>query len=551
MFPEMTQSLDDLKKAAEEFTWNVPEHFNFATDVVDRWAQDRTKLALIIVDDAGHEQRFTYWDMACRSNQMANVLAGLGVGAGDPVFLMLPRVTEWWDTMLALTRLGAIGMPATVQLTPRDIKHRLAAAGAVAAVTDLENAEKIEAIRAECPKLKHLIVVGGPREGWLDLQAEAAKASRYFASVKTRASDPALVYFTSGTTGYPKMVLHTHASYPFAHQTTGRFWLALRPTDLHCNLSDTGWGKAAWSSFYGPWHQGACIFIHSAKGKFNPARTLQLVADYGVTVMCAAPTAFRLFVQEDLRQYDLRHLRHCVSAGEPLNPEVVSMWKEGTGLTIYDGYGQTETVLAVANMPFMQVKPGSMGRPAPGFEVSVIDHDGSELPPGREGDIAIRVAPRRPAGLFAEYWHDPGATESRYMGDWYLTGDRAYKDEDGYLWFVGRADDVIISAGYRIGPFEVESALIEHPAVLEAAVVASPDPVRGEVVKAFVILAPGHTASDQLASELQDFVKRTTAPYKYPREIEFVPELPKTISGKIRRVELREQERRRKLAQSQ
>ncbi|MDI6871095.1 MAG: AMP-binding protein [Bacillota bacterium] len=549
MFPDASP-VEDLKREVEEFSWNVPEHFNFATDVVDRWAADRSKLALLIVDDAGHEQRLTFWDMQCRSNRVANVLQGLGLGQGDPVLVMLPRVAEWWDTMLALHRLGAIAMPGTTQLTPKDLKYRLTSSDAAAVVTDLENAPKIEAVVSECPTVKHLLVVGGAREGWVDLQAEAARASRYFAAVRTRSNDPALVYFTSGTTGFPKMVLHTHASYPFAHRTTGKFWLALRPTDLHCNLSDTGWGKAAWSSLYGPWHQGACLFVHAAKGKFNPVHTLELVSEYGVTSLCAPPTAYRLFVQENLKAFDLRNLRHCSSAGEPLNPEVVKAWQEGTGQLIYDGYGQTETVVCVANLPFMEIKPGSMGKPAPGFEVAVIGHDGAVLPPNQEGDIAIKVAPNRPAGLFAEYWHDPGATESRMLGDWYLTGDRAYQDEDGYLWFVGRADDVIISAGYRIGPFEVESALIEHPAVQEAAVVASPDPVRGEIVKAFVILAPGHAPSDALAHELQEFVKQTTAPYKYPREIEFTTELPKTISGKIRRVELRELERKRKLEAS-
>lgn len=532
---------------SSEFSWNVPEHFNFATDVVDRWAQDRTKLALIIVDDSGHEERYTFWDMQTRSCRVANVLTGLGLGPGEPVLVMLPRMVEWWDIMVGLTRLGAIAMPGTTQLTPRDIKYRLTTSNAVAVVTDRENAAKVESILAECPQVKRLILADGARDGWADLRAEMARASRYFTAARTRSSDPALVYFTSGTTGYPKMVLHTHASYPYAHHVTGKFWLDLKPTDLHCNLSDTGWGKAAWSSLYGPWHQGACLLIHAARGKFNPVRTLDLVAEYGVTTLCAPPTAYRLFVQENLTAWDLRHLRHCVSAGEPLNPEVIKAWEEGTGLLIRDGYGQTETVCCVATLPSMEVKPGSMGKPGPGFQVAVIDHDGTELPPNREGDIAIKVTPERPAGLFAEYWHDPGATGSRFLGDWYLTGDRAFRDEDGYLWFVGRADDVIISSGYRIGPFEVESALIEHPAVQETAVVASPDPVRGEVVKAFVILAPGYAPSDALAHELQEFVKSTTAPYKYPREIEFVTELPKTISGKIRRVELRELERKRKL----
>ncbi|HEY0722921.1 MAG TPA: acyl--CoA ligase, partial [Pyrinomonadaceae bacterium] len=363
----------------------------------------------------------------------------------------------------------------------------------------------------------------------------------------TRSDDPCLIYFTSGTVGYPKMVLHTHASSPVGHTVvTGRYWLDLRPDDLHWNLSEMGWAKAAWSNFFGPWGNGAALFIQDARGKFDAAETLTLLRRYPITTFCAPPTAYRLLVQQDLSQASFPALRHCVGAGEPLNPEVIEAWHAATGLTIRDGYGQTETVLLCGNFPGMEVRPGSMGKPSPGFDVAVIDHEGHELGPNQEGDIAVRVRPERPLGLFQEYWRNPEAMERSFKGDWYLTGDRAYHDADGYFWFVGRADDVIISAGYRIGPFEVESALVEHPAVMEAAVVASPDAVRGEIVKAFVILAPGHTGSDALAAELQEYVKSVTAPYKYPREIEFVTELPKTISGKIRRVELREREQQRR-----
>ena len=307
-----------------------------------------------------------------------------------------------------------------------------------------------------------------------------------------------------------------------------------------------GWAKAAWSNFFGPWGNGAALFIQDARGKFNAKETLELLARYPITTFCAPPTAYRLLVQEDLSQYTFPALRHCVGAGEPLNPEVIEAWQKATGLTIRDGYGQTETVLIYGNFPGEEVRPGSMGKPSPGFDLAIIDHEGNELPPNQEGDIAVRVKPERPLGLFQEYWRNPEAMAASFVGDWYRTGDRATRDEDGYFWFVGRADDVIISAGYRIGPFEVESALVEHPAVMEAAVVASPDSVRGEVVKAFVILAPGYTASNELAGQIQEHVKTVTAPYKYPREIEFVTELPKTISGKIRRVELRERERQRK-----
>jgi acyl-coenzyme A synthetase/AMP-(fatty) acid ligase len=377
-----------------------------------------------------------------------------------------------------------------------------------------------------------------------------SEASPEFTGEKTRSDDPCLVYFTSGTVGYPKMVLHTQASYPIGHSITGKYWLDLHEGDLLWNLSETGWAKFAWSNLFGPWSQGAAMFIHDARGKYNPIETLEMLNKYPITTLCAPPTSYRMLVLDEPVKYmkanPPKALRHCVGAGEPLNPEVIKVWQDETSMTIRDGYGQTETVLLCANFPPIQVKPGSMGKPSPGFDVEVIDHDGNPLPPNKEGDIAVSVKPHRPTWIFKEYWRNPEATEACMRGNWYITGDRAYKDEDGYFWFVGRADDVIISAGYRIGPFEVESALKEHPAVAESAVVASPDTMRGEVVKAFVILAPGYTASPELASELQDHVKTVTAPYKYPREIEFVESLPKTISGKIRRVELRQMEREKK-----
>ncbi|MGE0544923.1 MAG: AMP-binding protein, partial [Dehalococcoidia bacterium] len=391
--------------------------------------------------------------------------------------------------------------------------------------------------------LRTVFVLGATLPDTIDYRTALEAASEHEEFEPPRADEPALLYFTSGTTGYPKMVAHTHASYGIGHQITGKLWLDVTPNDLHWTLSDTGWAKAAWGCLYGPWSQGAAIFMQDATGRFDAKETLGLLETYQITSFCAPPTAYRLLVLEDLDGYDLGELRTCVGAGEPLNPEVIDAWQTGTGLTIRDGYGQTETVLLCGNLPGMEVRPGSMGRPSPGFEVAVIDDDGKPLEPGQEGDIAVRVHPQRPVGLFQEYWNDPAATAGAMRGDYYVTGDRAFMDGDGYFWFVGRADDVIISAGYRIGPFEVESALVEHPAVVESAVVASPDPVRGEIVKAFVILAPGFTASDQLTDEIQEHVKRVTAPYKYPREIEYVTELPKTISGKIRRIELRDRER--------
>jgi acyl-coenzyme A synthetase/AMP-(fatty) acid ligase len=338
------------------------------------------------------------------------------------------------------------------------------------------------------------------------------------------------------------MVLHTQASYGMAHVTTAKLWHDLKSTDLQWTITDTGWAKTAYGKLFGQWIQGAAILQQNTTARFDPALTLEIISRFGVTSFCAPPTVYRMMVLLDLTKYDLESLRHCTGAGEPLNPEVMKEWEEGTGMTIYDGYGQTETVLLVANYRAIPVKPGSMGKPTPGAEIAIVDEDGEVLPPGQEGQIAVKVKPNRPVGLFREYWKAPDAMASSFQGDWYLTGDKASMDEDGYFWFIGRADDVIISAGYRIGPFEVESALIEHPAVAESAVVASPDPVRGDVVKAFVVLAPGYVESDELVMSLQDLVKNSTAPYKYPRKVEFVIDLPKTISGKIRRIELRERE---------
>ena len=402
---------------------------------------------------------------------------------------------------------------------------------------------KVEEAAAGCPDLKYLSVVGEEKRGWLSFQAQVDSASAHFeAEEPTKSSDSLLIYFTSGTVGYPKMVLHTQASCAIGHTLSAKYWHDLKSTDLQWTLSDTGWAKAAYGKLFGQWTLGAAVMQHDARGRFDAALTLQMLETYGVTSFCAPPTAYRMMVLEDLTKYDLSNLRHCTGAGEPLNPEVMKQWESGTGLTIYDGYGQTETVLLVGNFRCLPVRPGSMGKPVPGFTIGVVDEQGDEVPVGEEGQIAVKIKPERPVGLFQEYWRDDEAMENSFYGDWYFTGDKAYKDEDGYYWFVGRADDVIISAGYRIGPFEVESALIEHPAVAESAVVASPDPVRGDIVKAFVILAPDYVPSDELIGSLQEHVRTATAPYKYPRAVEFVTELPKTVSGKIRRVELREME---------
>jgi acyl-coenzyme A synthetase/AMP-(fatty) acid ligase len=535
----MVHNLTDYEAAVRDFRLEVPERFNFARDVVGHWGRDPDKLAMLWLGPDGAERRVTFAQFAERSDRVAAVLQRHGVRPGDRVMVQLPRVPEWWEVLLGCFKAGAVAVPGTVLLTPKDVLYRTTLAEGVAYVTDADGAAKVDQVRPDCPSLSLLLQVGGEaREGWLDYGAEVTAAGSP-RQVDTRSGDPALIYFTSGTVGNPKMVLHTHASYPIGHRITGRFWLDLRPDDVHLNLSETGWAKAAWSSLFGPWNMGAALFVQDARGRFSAGETLDLMERYPITTFCAPPTAYRMLVLEDLGRLRLDALRWCVGAGEPLNPEVIEAWQRGTGHLVRDGYGQTETVLLCANFPTLEVRPGSMGKPSPGMSVAVIDEEGQALPSDSEGDIAVRLRPDRPVGLFAEYWRNPEATQACRRGDWYVTGDRAYVDGDGYFWFVGRSDDVIISAGYRIGPFEVESALIEHPAVVEAAVVGKGDPMRGTIVKAYVILASGHDGSERLAGELQDHVKRVTAPYKYPREIEFVTELPKTISGKIRRVELR------------
>ena len=520
------------------FVTQVPRHFNFAADVIGRWERLRPDAcALWWVDESGdQEQRITFRQLGSSLRQAANVFANLGVARGDRVLIMLPRIPEWWTAMLGLLRLGAVPIPSTTLLTAKDLRYRLETAEAHAVITDLDGAGKIEqfdGIR---------VLVGPERPGWVNFANALRDASSEFEAELTRSDEPSIIYFTSATTGPPKMVLHTHASYGLGHRITGELWLDLKPDDVHWCLTDTGWAKAAWSSFFGPWQAGACVFTVDARGKFDPAATLRTLARYPITTWCAPPTALRMIVREELPTYQFPKLRHCASAGEPLNPEVMTRWRNATGLTIYEGYGQTESVCMIANIRAegREVRPGSMGQPTPGFEVALLDHDLREVPVGDEGEIAVRVRPHRPLGLFKEYWRNAEENARRFRGDWYLTGDVARRDPDGYYWFVGRADDVIKSAAYRIGPFEVESALVEHRAVLEAAVVGKPDPTRGQIVKAFVVLRKGVMASEALKTELQEHCKRITAPYKYPREVEFLAELPKTISGKIRRVELRQ-----------
>lgn len=541
-------NMTDYEETYRNFSLDVPEFYNFGFDVIDRIAQkDRNRLAMIHVDQDGRERTYTFRQLMNLSNSAANMLLKYGIKKGDRVIIMLPRVPEWWIFAIASIKLGAVFCPCPTMLTPKDLRYRINSAKIKMVITDEENAGKVEEICNDCPTLVSRLVVDAELPGWISYPVELdypAPVSRNLVNLpgmeRTRSTDPLVIYFTSGTTGEPKMVVHNQ-SLPIGHTTTGAFWLDLRENDLHFTLADTGWAKSSWGKFFGPWIQGACILVYDIRSKFKATELLPVLERYEVTVFCAPPTVYRMLILADLEKFDLRELRHCVSAGEPLNPEVIRVWQEGTGLTIYEGYGQTELVLVIGTFPCMKVKQGSMGRPSPGWQIELQDDDGRPVPQGEVGRIAVRVKPR-PVGLFDGYLYDDEANREAFVGDFYYTGDKAYVDEDGYFWFVGRDDDVIKSSGYRIGPFEVESALMEHPAVKEAAVVGSPDVIRGMIVKAFIVLKDGFTPSEKLIKDIQNFVKKTTAPYKYPRAIEFVEDLPKTISGKIRRNVLRGQE---------
>lgn len=539
MGAESPRNMSDYEAVRRSFQWERPERFNFALDVIDRHAAERPDaLALLWSDETGRERRFTFSQLKQQSVHAAQFLLSLGMQRGDRVFILMPRVPEWWFVVLGCIRAGIVFMPGTPMLTPKDIRYRLAVSDAQGVITEVSCLDRFEGL-VGASGVENWVAVGEAPAPWVRYEPGSGTGAHGLTFERTRADDPMLIYFTSGTTGMPKMVLHTQASYGLGHSVTGRYWLDLTPEDRHLTLSDTGWAKCAWGKLFGPWSQGACNVVYDFRGRFDAAKVLQVLERQKVTTFCAPPTAWRAIVLQDLSKFDLKSIRHAVSAGEPLNPEVIDTWKQATGLHIREGYGQTETVVLVGMYPSLEPRAGSMGKPSPGFTVSVIDEKGQEVPVGQEGDIAVRMAPERPVGLFHGYLNDEAANQACRRGDWYVTGDRAVKDADGYFWFVGRADDVIKTSGYRVGPFEVESALLEHEAVAESAVIGVPDERIGQRIKAYVVLAPGHKGSPELAMELQEHVKRTTAPYKYPREIEFVTELPKTVSGKIRRAELR------------
>ena len=531
----------DYEAARAEFKLEIPDDFNFAFDVLATQAGKADKTALIAVANDGESaEEQSYGDLERASNQFANVLKDIGAEKGDFAFVMITRIPAFYHALFGCMKMGVVAMPGTNLLTAHDIEYRVNRSGAKIVIVTAEHAEKVEAVRDQCPTLEHLIIIGEERAGWTCKESACATAPDTFDRSlvpPTKASDPMLIYFTSGTTSLPKMVARDHA-YGLAHTITCDYWQGLRRDDIHWTLTDTGWAKAAWGIIFPPIIAGAAIMLYDAAG-FDADMHLKLIEKYKVTTFCAPPTVYRLFATMDISPYDVSSIRHCIGAGEPLNPEAMRSWKAATGCDIHDGYGQTETVNIVANYPGMEIRPGSMGKPVPGIDIGIIDDDGNVVADDIVGHIAVKITDPYPPGLFDGYFRDPEATAKSFRNGWYYTGDTATRDGDGYIWFVGRSDDIISSSGYRISPFEVESALVEHPGVMESAVVAKADEMRGEIVKAFVVLSEGYEASDDLVVEIQDFVKNLTAPYKYPREIEFREALPKTISGKIRRVELR------------
>jgi acetyl-CoA synthetase len=531
----------------ENFRITTPESFNFSYDVVDYYAQhEPDRKALVWCDDAGDDRVFTFKDMKIMSDKVANVFRKAGIGKGDPVMLILKQRFEFWFCINALHKLGAICIPATHMLTAHDIEYRINSADIkmiVSVASDHLNQFVDEAQKKE-KALKAKMIVGGKRDGWISFDDELKNASDSFDRPKGKDApannDIMILYFTSGTTGFPKMVQHNYA-YPLGHIITARYWQNVIDGGLHYTVADTGWAKSVWGQIYGQWLSGSAVFIYDYE-KFHAGNMLSKATAHGVTTFCAPPTIWRFLIKEDLTQYDFSSLKYCVVAGEPLNPEVFERFKAATGHKLMEGYGQTEMVVAVATWPWLEPKPGSMGKPSPTYNVVLLNYEGKPCEIGEEGEIALKIDDKLPAGLFGGYYRDPDRTRDSWHDGYYYTGDTAWKDEDGYFWFVGRSDDLIKSSGYRIGPFEVESALIQHPAVLECAITGVPDPDRGQVVKATVVLTKGYTAGEDLIKELQEHVKHVTAPYKYPRIIEFVDALPKTISGKIRRVEIRDKD---------
>ena len=537
----------------EDFVNNLkikaPKNFNFGYDVVDAWAKEQpNKRAICWTNDKGEHIDFSYADLKEKTDKTAAYFQSLGIGKGDMVMLILKRRYEFWYSIIALHKLGAVVIPATHLLTEKDIIYRCEAADikAIVAVGETVVLDHIKNALPKCPSVKNVISVGPEiYEGFDDFTKGIEEAPEFVRPENVNTNDDiSIIYFTSGTSGNPKMVAHDFC-YPLGHIVTGSYWHNLHEESLHLTVADTGWGKAVWGKLYGQMIAGASIFVYDHE-KFTPADMLRMIQEYRITSFCAPPTIFRFMIREDLTKYDLSSLKWATIAGEALNPSVYQEFYELTGIKLREGFGQTETTCTVLTTPWMEPKPGSMGKPNPAYDVDIVMGDGRSAEVGEQGEIIIRVNENeKPYGLFLGYYRDENRTKEAYNNGIYHTGDVAWKDEDGYFWFVGRNDDVIKSSGYRIGPFEVESALMSHDAVVECAITAVPDPIRGQVVKATIVLAPAYKGKEgeQLIKELQDYVKRITAPYKYPRIIEFVNELPKTISGKIRRVEIREKDK--------
>lgn len=531
----------------KHFKVKVPENFNFGYDVVDAWAAENPeKKAILWTNDKGEHIQFTYADLKRYTDMTASYFQHMGIGHGDKVMLILKRRYEFWFSILALHKLGAVVIPATHLLTKKDIVYRCNAAGIkmIVAAGEAVITDHILAAMPESPSVEKLISVGPEYpQGFEDFHKGIEFAAPFVRPEHVNTNDDImLMYFTSGTTGEPKMVAHDF-TYPLGHISTGVYWHNLHEDSLHLTIADTGWGKAVWGKLYGQMFAGANIFVYDHE-KFTPAEILKKIHDYHITSLCAPPTIYRFLIREDLSKFDLSSLEYCTTAGEALNYSVYEEFKRITGIRLMEGFGQTETTLTLATFPWMEPKPGSMGVPNPQYHIDLLTPDGRSAEDGEQGQIVIRTDKGKPLGLFKEYYRAPELTADAWHDGIYYTGDVAWRDEDGYYWFVGRADDVIKSSGYRIGPFEVESALMTHPAVVECAITGVPDEIRGQVVKATIVLAKDYKeqAGPELIKELQDHVKRVTAPYKYPRVIEFVNKLPKTISGKIRRVEIRQKD---------
>lgn len=538
-------SLEDFKN---NFEIVAPENFNFAYDVVDAWAaKEPDKLAMLWTNDEGAEQRYTFADIKEQSDRVASFFLQLGIKRGDCVMMMLKRRVEFWFTIVALHKIGAVAIPATHLLTPKDLIYRNNSAGIRMIVTadDKLIMQHVEDSLEQSPTVEFIVSTGAEVSGkWISMAKGKENAPQFVRpEVVNTNSDISLLYFTSGSSGQPKMVAHNFL-YPLGHIVTAKYWHNVHEKSLHLTVADTGWGKAVWGKLYGQWIVGAAVFVYDHE-KFTPADILAVMAKYKVTSFCAPPTIYRFLIREDLSKYDLSSLEYCTTAGEPLNPSVFDSWKNSTGLTIYEGFGQTETTLTIATFPWMTPKPGSLGIPNPAYDMDLLTPDGRSAEDGENGEIILHTDRRLPIGLFESYYKNPELTKTVHYDGIYHTGDVAWRDSDGYYWFVGRTDDVIKSSGYRIGPFEVESALMTHPAVVECAVTGVPDEVRGQIVKATIVLAKEYVDypnKEELIKDIQNHVKKVSAPYKYPRVIDFVEELPKTISGKIRRVEIREKD---------